>query len=187
MTEKNRAVLALTKECGRFASHLVAVYFSVKMCTPWLAGRVYDWVLPLFHHLSDGGRLQFLFSHLFVFSFAPAFAAGIINYKYRHKSASFVWIVPTAVLAYQFLTFSRSVLENQTAAAYHQYFAGGFIVPEYRDYRDAFALAAKNRDMVRGIEQLRFTAPCYAGIAYSISSFLSTRLGKSLEKLFTRL
>jgi hypothetical protein len=161
------------KRIGWYALHLAATYFSVKVFTPWIAGRIHDWVLPSLAQGQMDSRFQFLLSHLFALSFIPAFCAGLMNYKYKSSAAGWVWIVPTFILLYQFWTFPTSMLQNHFAAAYHQYFSADFNLPEYQGYREMFATVSS--DMLRGAEQLRFTAPFFAGIGYSISGLLSMR------------
>ena len=100
----------------------MAVYFSARVCTPWVAGRVHDWIFPLLAHPEGESRLQLLLSHIFLFSFVPAFFAGLMNYRYKQTSALFVWVVPTLVLGYQFCTFPTSTFQNHFATAYNSFF-----------------------------------------------------------------
>jgi hypothetical protein len=113
-----------------------------------------------------------------VFSFAPAFFTGLVNAKFKHKVAAFVWVVPTLILAYKLITFSSataSIFPGQTSSAFHQYFGGGFLIPEYRDWPDFWRIVGANPDMVRGMVQYSFTAPFYAGVGYSLASWISLR------------
>lgn len=157
-----------------FLLHLAAVYALVKFCTPWLSGWTAGKVLPLLQHPTSSGPFQFLFSHLFEFSFFPAFLLGLINSRLKHKAAQFVWLVPTVILAYKFGTFpAPSVFGSQLSGAFHQYFAGGFLLPgswALSDMRDF-----GSPDMLRGLAQIEFTAPFYAGVGYSIASWLGCR------------
>ena len=111
-----------------FLFHLAVVYAIVNVCTPLLARWTRDTLLPLLQHPSSSGRFEYLYSHLFVFSFIPGFVAGLVNARFRHKAAQFVWLLPALILAYKFAMFpSPSVLQGQLSAAFHQYFAGGFL------------------------------------------------------------
>jgi hypothetical protein len=158
-----------------FFLHLGAVYVAVEFCMPWLAGWTRGTLLPLLQHPTSSGRFQFLFSHIFAFSFIPAFLFGMINAKFGHKAAQFVWIVPTAILAYKFATFpAPSVLQSQFPAAFHQYFGGGFLIPEYHDWQDLLSIAG-SYDMTRGMVQLKFTTPFYAGVGYSLAAWIGRR------------
>jgi hypothetical protein len=155
-----------------FGLHLAAVYVIVKFCTPWLAGWTRGTLLPLLQIPTTSGRFEFLFSHIFAFSFIPAFLAGLINARFRHKAAQFVWFVPAAVLAYEFVTFpSPSAFQSQFPAAFHQYFGGGFAVPEYHSWEEFWSIAG-SYDATRGMVQLKFTAPFYAGIGYSFAAWI---------------
>ena len=157
-----------------FLLHLAAVYALVKFCTPWLSGWTAGKVLPLLQHPTSSGPFQFFFSHLFGFSFFPAFLLGLINSRFKHKAAQFVWLVPTVILAYKFVTFpSPSVFTSQFSAAFHQYFAGGFLLSgswAMSDMRDF-----GSPDILRGLAQIEFTAPFYAGVGYSIAAWMGCR------------
>jgi hypothetical protein len=156
--------------------HLAAVYAIVNFVTPWLAGWARGRLLPLLHHPSSSGSFEFFFSHVFAFSFIPAFLTGLANAKFRHKAAQFVWIVPAVILAYKFVTFpAPSVFQSRFPAAFHQYFGGGFAIPEYRDWHEFWSIVRSNPDMTRGMAQVRYTAPVYAGVAYSVAAWLGRR------------
>ena len=159
-----------------FVLHLAAVYALVKFFTPWLAGWTRGTLLPLLQHPTSSGRFEFLFSHILALSFIPAVLSGLINVRFRHKAAQFVWLVPAAILAYKLATFpAPSVLQNQFSAAFHQYFGGGFVIPEFRNWHELFSIAGSNSDMTRGMAQLQFTAPFYAGVAYSLAAWIACR------------
>jgi hypothetical protein len=160
-----------------FLLHLAAVYVLVEFFTPWLAGWTRGTLLPLLQHPTSSGRFEFLFSHILAFSFTPAFLSGLINVRFRHKAAQFVWLVPAAILAYKFATFpAPSVMQGQFPAAFHQYFGGGFLVPEFRNWQDLFSIAGSNNDMTRGMAQLSFTAPFYAGVGYSAAAWIGRHI-----------
>jgi hypothetical protein len=111
-----------------------------------------------------------------LFSFVPAFVGGLINARFRHTAPQFVWTVPALVLACKFATYpSPSVFQSQLSAAFHQYFAGGFLVPDFRNRQELFSIAGSNSDMARGMAQLSFTAPFYAGIGYSLAAWIGRR------------
>lgn len=157
-----------------FLLHLAAVYALVEFFTPWLSGWTAGKVLPLLQHPSSSGPFQFLFSHLFGLSFVPAFLLGLINSRFKHRAAQFVWLVPAVILAYKFVTFpATSVFASQFSAAFHQYFAGGFLfdgswaMSDMRDFGSP--------DIRRGLAQIQFTAPFYAGLGYSIAAWMGCR------------
>jgi hypothetical protein len=165
----------------RFVLHLAAVYLIVWFMTPWLAGRWHDWVLPLMSSSFDESRLQVLFSHVLALTFIPGFIVGCINAKYQHKVALFVWIVPTAILIYFLVTFPTSIFQDHWMRAFHYYFAGGLLLPEFYSYRDLFTRIMQNGDAVRGLAQLRVTGPVYAGVGYSLGALLSVYLKRRVE------
>jgi hypothetical protein len=157
--------------------HLAAVYVLVEFFTPWLAGWTRGSLLPLLQRPTSSGRFEFLFSHILALSFVPAFLSGLINARFKHKAAQFVWLVPAAILMYKFVTFpAPSVLQGQFPAAFHQYFGSGFVVPEFRNWHELFLIAGSNSDMTRGMAQLRFTAPFYAGAGYSLAAWIGCRI-----------
>jgi hypothetical protein len=121
-------------------------------------------------------QFEYLDAHLFGFSFIPASLAGSVNARFRHKAAQFVWLVPAAIPAYKFATFAApSVLQSQFSAAFHQYFGGGFMIPEFRDWHDFWAIVGSNSDMTRGLAQLEFTAPFYAAVGCSVAAWIGRR------------
>jgi hypothetical protein len=160
-----------------FLLHLTAVYAIVKFVTPWLAGWTHGTLLPLlFHRRASSSSFEFLFSHVFAFSAVPAFVSGLANARFKHKAVQFVWMVPAVVLAYKFATFpAPSVFQSQFAAAFHQYFGGGFVVGEFRDWHEFWQIVGSNPDMTRGMAQMQYTAPFYAGIAYSVAAWIGRR------------
>jgi len=173
----------------RFFLHLAVVYFIAKYTVPWLSAWTRGSLLPSLGQPTRSSGLEFLFSHLFAFSFIPAFVAALVNARFKHRVAWFVWTVPAAILAYKFVTFPvpSSILapasfQSQIQAAWHQYFAGGFLLADFRDWRDFWALVGSNSDIVRGLAQINFTAPFYAGIGYSLAAWFAQRVGLG-EKL----
>ncbi len=159
-----------------FLPHLAVVYAIVNFFTPWLAGWTRVTLLPLLQQPTSSGRFEFLFSHILAFSFIPAFLCGLVNARFKHKAAQFVWIVPTIVLVYKYLTFpAASVFANQASGAFHYYFGGSFLVPEFRNLPELFEIAGSGSDMTRGMAQLKFTAPFYAAVGYGLAAWIGRR------------
>jgi len=73
------------------------------------------------------------------------------------------------------VTFSAptSVLAVQPWSAFHQYFGGGFLIPEYRSWQELWLITQSSPDMIRGMAQHTFTAPFYAALGYSVGAWLS--------------
>jgi hypothetical protein len=168
----------------RFLLHLAAIYTIAAFCTPRLAAWTRTSLLPLLKRPTSSSSFQFLFSHIFEFSFIPAVIAGLTNIKFKHKTAQYVWIVPAIVLAYEFFTFpqpTRSVLDSAAStfpnfsSAFHEYFGCGFLIGDYRDWGEFWRTVTSNPDMVRGMTQLNVTAPSYAGVGYSLAAWIALR------------
>ena len=159
-----------------FFLHLAVVYAIVNFGTPWLAGWTRGRLLPLIlGRTPSSSQFEFLSSHLLAFSFVPAFLTALVNARFKHRVAQFVWLVPTAILAYKFATFpAPSVLQNQLSASFHQYFEGGFLIGEFRSWDDLRSLYS-NPDMARCIAQFFYTAPFYAGVGYSLGAWIGFR------------
>ena len=73
-----------------FLFHVAVVYAITTFCTTWLAGWTRGTLLPLLQRPTSSSSFEFLFSHLLVFSFVPAFAVGLINARFKHTVAEFV-------------------------------------------------------------------------------------------------
>jgi len=171
---------SLVRNGIRYGLHLAAVYAIVRFVTIWLAGLTHGTILPFLQQRPPSGSVfQFAFSHLFAFSFLPALIFGFLyaEWWYRHRVAVFVWIVPVAVLSYKFAIFPTTIFQNHFAAAFHEYFGGGFVIPEfhYHNYQELFQLVAPNPDVMRGLEQFGYTAPAYVAIGYSIGTWMAIR------------
>jgi hypothetical protein len=159
-----------------FLFHRAVVYAIVNVCTLLPARWTRDTLLPRLQHPSSSGRFEYLYSQLFVFGLIPRFVAGLVNARFRHKAAQFVWLLPAVILAYKFRMFpSPSVLQGQGSAAFHQYFAGGFTIPDFRNWHEFLSIAGSNSAMARGRAQTNFTAPVYAGIGYSLAAWIGLR------------
>jgi hypothetical protein len=187
-------LLFLTSDSGKsivvgwqfvqFLLHLAVVYEIVLTCTPRLAGWTRTSLLPFVNGPTSSSSFQFYFSHIFEFSFIPALIAGLANARFKHKAAQYVWLVPTIVLAYRFVTFPippRSALDSASSvfpefsAAFHQYCGGGFLIREYGDWGDFWRMVSSTSDMTRGMTQLRFTAPFYASVGYCLAAWIALR------------
>ena len=162
----------------RYGLHLAAVYAIVQFVTLRLAGVTHGTILPFLQERPPSVSVfQFAFSHLFAFSFFHALILGFLysEWWFRNRVAVFVWIVPVAVLFYKFATYPTTIFQNNFAVAFHEYFAGGFVIPEFHSYKELFQLVAPNPDAMRGMEQLRYTAPVYAATGYGIGTWLAIR------------
>jgi len=85
-----------------------------------------------------------------------------------------VWVVPTLILGYRFITYPSTLFQDHFAAAFHHYLAAGFLIPEFHTYGEMFG--AWGPEYVRGLDQMRYTAPTYVGVAYSVAGWIAMRL-----------
>lgn len=164
-----------------FLLHLSVVYLVANFCVSWLAGRIYDSVIPLLQIPSSESRFQFLFNHLAILGLLCGMLAAVVTAQYRHGAMKWVWTVPTAVVVYKFATYPSTLFENHFAVAFHHYFSAGFLIPEFHSYSEMFA--AWSPEYVRGLDQMRYAAPAYAGIGYSAAGWLVMRFGLTLPNL----
>jgi len=169
----------LKMHAGQFLAHLAVVYLLVNTVPSWLAGQVHGTLLPAVErHAPTTSGFQFFFTHLMAFSAIPAFVvAFVVGQRFRHSAAFFVWTVPAAVLIYKIAVFEPvSALAPHWTAAMFQYFGGNFHIEEFHSWKQLFEIAVVNADLTRGLEQLRYTAPLYAAIGYSVGAFISSSI-----------
>jgi hypothetical protein len=185
---ENEPVTPIARQVIRFVLHLAAVYLVVNVCTYAFAAWIYRTLLFALQIHTNLSSFEFLYTHLLFLSCVPAFATGLVNARFRHRVAEFVWIVPTILLLYKLATFPATgsvLLESHSWPALHYYFGAGFLISEFHHWNE-FTQLMSNPDMIRGIHQLRFTAPFYAGIAYSLAAALS-RHNRPLQTALDRL
>ena len=184
LTSDSSKAVVVGWQIVRFLLHLSVIYVIASSCPPRLAGWTRTSLLPLLEVPTSSSSFQFCFSHTFEFTFIPGLIAGLANARFKHKAAQYVWLVPTIVLAYKFVTFpmpARSVLESASSvfpkfsAAFHQYFARDFLIGEFRDWGDFWRMVSSNPDMMRGMTQLSVTAPFYASVGYCLAAWIALR------------
>ena len=179
------------RQALRLTLHQVAVYVVTNFCTALLAGWIWS-VLPYFNLPRSGSSLQFLSNHLLILSVVPAFLTGLLNSRYRHSVAQFVWILPAIILAFKLMTFPEkaSVFQSSAWPAFHYYFGGKFLIGEFHSWREFYEIIfSPNPDIRRSLAQQRFTAPLYAGIAYSFAiwwGLRARRIGSILQAVRDR-
>ncbi len=151
----------------RFVLHVGAVYLSARAFTPWIVSLFCNHLAPAFHIIIAGGNLQFYFKHLFWLTVIPALLVGYMNSKYRHAAALWVWLVPAILLLAKLATFqSSSVLTGSGwREAFAYYFSSNWQIPTFpQDLR--FNVAG----MRVFLSQVDYSAPFYAGMAYSVAA-----------------
>jgi len=168
----------------RYLLHLWLVYALLRFAADPLDSWIHSSLSLIRPQLRTVGPDQFLMSNLLGFSVVPAFlAAFLINARLRHRAACFVWIVPVAILAFNFIFHSATLyptipFESDLRPALHYWFGGGF---------NANNRAAYMQEFSRVYYQYKVTAPAYAGISYSIGAWLAIKFRvPKLEALLAR-
>src|SRR5256885_13160389 len=86
--------------------HLGLVFAIVHNLSIASAGKVYNIVLHFPASVALPSRMEFFFSHLFLFTFIPcAILAMIIPARYQHDVMLWVWLVPAMIVSYKVLAF----------------------------------------------------------------------------------
>jgi hypothetical protein len=113
--------------------HLAAVYAIARICTPWLIELTHNMILPLLTGRAARISPQFLYSHLFTFSFVPGLIAGFLNAKlFNHGIVRYVWVIPVVLLFVTFVFFGPGmyptmILESNFKEAVHFFLADTLI------------------------------------------------------------
>lgn len=176
--------LTLLKQIVRYAIHLIVLYEVVSFSTdlPSLMYLAAHWLIRTINPTLQQ-TTQFVFSHLIAFSVIPSFVVGlIINAKFRHKVAEYIWVVPVVLLAYEFFfhgpgIYPTMLADSDFSKALHYFFGEGL----QNNVTNPYA------DWSRVLTQVWFTMPAYGAIAYSVGAFLgmnpkSRWLQKFMEK-----
>jgi len=87
---------------------------------------------------SRESSFQFLFNHLTILSLLCGILAGVVTAQYRHGAMKWVWVVPTLILGYRFITYPSTLFQDHFAAAFHHYLSAGFLIPEFHTYGEMF-------------------------------------------------
>ena len=140
--------------------HQIAAYIVVRFCVPLTAMSIAR--MP---YVRSGvvNWIGFLFDHLLLFSVLPAFLIAMtVNRILKHRPAVYVWVIPLVVFAYEFIFASPTVYptmirESDFATAFRQWIGDGFKSP------------------VNAYYQIKFTAPVYVAVAYSLGAWLALR------------
>jgi hypothetical protein len=187
-TEGKRSWL---RDAGWFVLQLGLLWMGSRWMVLSLGGFYYSHILAIYQRPVVVSGFEFVFSHIFEFAFFPALVAGTLISSFRQRSAQFVWILPTLVLAYKLITFhgDASVFRHTSGdlgTAIHYYFGRNFSIGTWRNYRELFELAASNPDMKRGLNQVSFAAPFFATVGYSVAAalFLHTEIRSKLLDAF---
>ncbi len=168
-----RVPLSLLQRFVRFGLHVCVLYavvsFACRTLPDWMTSHT---LAVIFHGSLWTDPFRLLFSHFVAFSAIPAFLAGIlINAKLMHGVARFTWIVPAMLFALAFLFkapgISPAMLwQSDFGLAFHHFF-GAIPLEGVAGARGNFANWI---GFFQAYSQLRFTAPLYGGLAYSIGA-----------------
>jgi hypothetical protein len=165
--------LSWLKRIVRYGIHLIILYEVVTFSTNSLPHLLYKARLLATHGtFVPQHELAFAFSNLLAFSVIPAFLVGfILNAKFRHEVAEYIWVVPVAILGFEFIFngpgMYPTMLGNSDFPKAFQFFFGGGLSTD---------LTHPNADWVRVYAQITFTMPAYASLAYSLGAFLGIRV-----------
>jgi hypothetical protein len=173
----------------RYLFHILIVYLLVRGTIFSVSETAYKadlWINK--GHFRTAGLFQFFFSHLLMLVSIPAFFAGLmINARFRHKEASYVWILPVAILAVAFLSgpgmYPTMLWDSDFSASFRHFFGSEFQFEARGNGNRILALA----DWLRAYDQLTFSMPAYTAIAYSLGASLGvSTLTKKLQEFMGR-
>lgn len=173
----------------RYLFHLLIVYLLVRGTIFSVSETAYKadlWINK--SHFKTAGFFQFFFSHLPILVIIPAFLAGLmINARFRHKVASYTWILPAAILAVAFLfgpgMYPTMLWDSDFSASFRHFFGSEFQFEARGGGNRIFPLS----DWLRAYDQLLFSMPAYTAIAYSLGASLGmSGLTKRLQEFMSR-
>ena len=177
--------LTWLKQIVRYVVHLIILYDVFGFSITLLPILVYMAVYGLTRGINPTPRqeMQFIISHLISFSVIPAFVVGLlINAKFRHKAAEYIWIIPVVLLAYEFFFHGPGIYptmlgDSDFPRALHYFFGGGLPTD----------LTSVDADLSRVFIQIWFTMPVYGAIAYSVGAFLGMNpRNRALQKFMEK-
>lgn len=136
---------------------------------PWLLSRWYYWIMPLARLPQSVAYPDYWLQNFELVSVVPALVAGFVIARYIPKLATAAWVIPTAVMAYQFVAFKSgpsSVLlgPDVSISRFNYFFDIQRQMPTFSDLRGT--------DPIRLVAQLTVVAPFYSGIAYSAGAWI---------------
>jgi hypothetical protein len=97
---------------GSFAFHTTAAAICGIHFGPWLLSRWYIWGLPLIGMSSRTPTGKDWLQHFELTSIVPAFFVGYLLARRFGRLATFAWILPTFILAYELLKFTEPQVGN---------------------------------------------------------------------------
>lgn len=166
----------LVGRLGAFALHTLSVYVCAVHLAPWLVGRWFAWGARALQISATITPADWYLQHLELVSIVPAMLVGYIAARQPGSVATWVWGIPTLVLAYGMLRYHApsSVLLGNPMSAARYYF--------YIEHTMPTMMNPTASDPVRVLAQMTVTAPFYAGVAYSVGAWSAQR--NLITKLF---
>lgn len=151
---------------GAFCLHLLTVYLCALHLSPWIVGHTFNWLLATFKVLPQISPADWYLQHLTLISIIPALLVGYLAALRMSSTATWVWLVPTAWLAYKMIQYSASgSVFGTSMSAYEFFFAIQKTMPNSWNWTTT--------NPVRVLAQMTVTAPFYSGMAYSLGALLS--------------
>ena len=153
-------LIALPQRLGTFSriivftGHVTAVYACALHLSPWLVGRWFAWAMPIMKISAHTIPADWYLQHLKLVTILPAFVVGCLAVYFFHPAtATWTWIVPTAVLAYKafVLHIPSSALLGNSMSAFQYYFDIKQVMPTRANFLTS--------DPGRVLAQMTFTAP----------------------------
>lgn len=156
---------------GSFALHTTAAAICGIHLGPWLLSRWYAWIMPLLGLSSHNPTGDDFLRHFELVSIVPAFFVGYWVAKRFARLATYAWVLPAVILAYELLMFvepAGSVLAPHSSTRFEYFFVIQRTVPTFSN------VAFGRVDPVRVARQMFAVAPFYSGLAYSAGALVAT-------------
>jgi hypothetical protein len=151
----------------RYIAHLLVLSLVVNRSVYFS-----DWLHIKMLHLNSVGPpqsgAQFFINHFIALSLIPAFVVALVlNLKFRHRPACWVWIPPLLILAVNFALITE-FWDHDFAGGLHEFFVRYLQLGTFQAGNGAFGPAWGNL-----YEHIRVTMPALAGVAYSAGAALA--------------
>jgi len=157
----------LVGRLGAFGLHTLAVYVCAVHLSPWLVGRWFAWGVRVLQISVATQPGDWYLQHLELTSIVPAALAGYITARRLDSVATWAYVVPMLVLAYKMLRYQApsSILIGRSVSVARYFLEIAHFMPTMSNPTAS--------DPVRVLAQMTFTAPFYAGVAYSLGAWIS--------------
>jgi hypothetical protein len=165
-----------TSLAGAFLAHSMMVFACASIGFPWLIGRWFAWVQPYAHVPVVGGYLSWYLPHLALVNLILAVAVGYGMARGLKAAAVWAWALPAFVIGVKMVLFAHpaanSVLfqapPNMTSL---EYFFG--VLTETPPMTMPISTWPLDIDYQRIVAQMRFTAPFFSGVGYTLGALVA--------------